>query len=113
MPPPAPEPEIYVPEPPPVRVTAVRVLSGSEERRNPVVLVEVSFGEVRVTYAVVALKGRKITVRAPETPERMGGVKLSERLAGFVGELVWAAAKNSPAAWAVLTRPPYAKRLAR
>jgi hypothetical protein len=99
--------------PQPVEIVGVRVPPGSETRRNPLVLVEVSFGEVRVTYAVVALKGRKITVRAPETPERMGGVKLSERLAGFVGELVWAAAKNSPAAWAVLTRPPYARRLAR
>jgi hypothetical protein len=97
----------------PVEIVGVRVPVGSAERRNPVVLVEVSFGEVRVTYAVLALKGRKITVRAPETPEGVGGVTLTERLAGFVGELVWAAAKNNPAAWSVLTRTPYVRRLAR
>jgi hypothetical protein len=94
-------------------IVGVRVPAGSAARRNPLVLVEVSFGEVRVTYAVVALKGRKIAVRPPETLKRVGEVQLSERPAGIVGEPVWAKAKNSPAAGAALRRPPSDRRLTR
>lgn len=92
-----------------IEIIGVRVPIGSAERRNPVVLVEVSFGELRVTYTVVSLKGRKREVRAPETPDRLEGVKLPASLAPLVRDLVHAAAMADPAARAVLTRPPLGK----
>lgn len=106
MPSTEPDPEIYVPEPPPVRVTDVRVLSGSEERRNPVVLIELAIYDLRVTYAVVALKGGKLEFRPPETPERTGGVELPEHLEGAVHDTLWGAAMTDATAWALLTRRP-------
>ncbi len=97
--------------PQPVEIVGVRVPIGSAERRNPIVLVEVSFGELRVVYSVVSLKGRKREVRAPETPERLEAVTLPASLAPLVRDLVHAAAMADPAARAVLTRPPLARHI--
>jgi hypothetical protein len=93
----------------PVEIVGVRVPIGSAERRNPIALVEVSFGELRVIYTVAQLRNRKREVRAPETPDRMEGVKLPASLAPLVRDLVHAAAMADPAARAVLTRPPLGK----
>ena len=92
-----------------IEIIGVRVPLGSAERRNPIALVEVAFGELRVTYTVAQLRNRKREVRAPETPDRMEGVKLPASLAPLVKDLVQAAAMADPAARAVLTRPPLGK----
>jgi hypothetical protein len=89
--------------PQPVEIVGVRVPVGSAERRNRVALVEVAFGDLRVVYSGVSLKGRKREVRAPATPERMEGVTLPASLAPLVRDLVHFATH--------LVWPPFASRL--
>ena len=93
----------------PIEILGIRVPPGSEERRNPVVLIDLAIYDLKVTYAVVALKGRKLACRPPETPERTSGVRLPEYLERAVHEATWAAVAADAAAWAVLTRRPSAR----
>ena len=95
--------------PQPIEILGVRVPPGSEERRNPVVLIELAIYDLKVTYAVVALKGGKLEFRPPETPERTGGVELPEHLKGAVLDTLWGAAMTDAAAWSLLTRRPSAR----
>ena len=69
----------------------MRVIPGSEKRRNPVALIELAICDLRVTYAVAALKGGKLEFRPTETPERTGGVSVPEDLEGVVHDKLWGA----------------------
>jgi len=71
-----------------------------------VVLIDLAIYDLKVTYAVVALKGGKLGFRPPETPERTGGVELPEHFKGAVLDTLWGAAMMDAAAWALLTRRP-------
>lgn len=96
-----------------IEIVGVRTPPGSAEKRNPIALVSLSFGDVIATFAVVALKGRKVTVRAPKTPDGLDGVILPMSLEARVRDLAHAAAMADPTARAALTRHPSSRRLAR
>jgi hypothetical protein len=91
-------------------VAAVRVPAGASERRNPVVLVDAEIGPVRVTYAVVAMKRRRLAVRPPEAADRGEGIRLPPVLQELVFDAVMGAVKADPAAREVLARERPAER---
>ena len=68
------------------------------------VQVDAEIGPMKVTFAVVTRKRRRLAVLAPEAADRTEGIRLPPVLQEVVHEAVMTAAKADPAAHQVLMR---------
>ena len=68
-----------------------------QERRTPLIMVEVEYHALRLTFGVAVMRRGKIELRPPLSPDRMtDGVRMPPSMQKRLAEAVFAAVKASP-----------------
>lgn len=85
--------------------TIGRVWVPKQDRRTPLIMVEVEHFGMRLTFAVAVLRRGRIELRPPLSPDRMNdGLSMPRGMQDRLAQAVFAAVKAAPEARAALRR---------